>query len=154
MKNSKKILVQGAAAMPIGVTVGIIIALFFDLLYKLPDFYPSSPRFTSHFPSLTVATLVAAVLWALMGFVFGATAIIFDQEKWSITKQTVIHFLVTFICFTALAILAGWFPLNAEWLTFYTIIFIIIYVIMWSISMKSAKRKIAKINQAIQASKK
>ncbi|MGV1143727.1 DUF3021 family protein [Staphylococcus aureus] len=47
-----------------------------------------------------------------MEFCFTYGNLIFTDTDWSITKQTVVHFILMMILFVPLAILAGWFHLN------------------------------------------
>lgn len=150
MKLFKKIIRYGCSGILSGIAIGFVIALCCNLAYQTTDFIPSSTTFSDHFPSITIATLISTILWALMGFLGGASALIFMQERWSITKQTVIHFIVMFGLFTPLAILAGWFPLNFLCLSLYTLVFVIVYAIIWYTSMLKAKKQISKINRAIK----
>ncbi|WEV37175.1 DUF3021 domain-containing protein [Lactobacillus sp. ESL0677] len=153
MKLFKKILRYGCSGILPGIAIGFLVALSFNLAYQTTDFIPSSTTFINHFHSVTLATLISAILWALMGFLGGAASLVFMQEKWNITKQTIIHFIVMFCLFTPLAILAGWFPLNFLWLSFYTITFIIVYAIIWYTSMLKAKKQVAKLNEVIKENK-
>ncbi|MDF7669157.1 DUF3021 domain-containing protein [Lactobacillus sp. ESL0703] len=150
MKLFKKIIRYGCSGILSGIAIGFVIALCCNLIDQTNYFMPSNPPFLHRFSSVTLATLISTILWAMMGFLGGASALIFMQEKWSITKQTVIHFIVTFCLFTPLAILAGWFPLNFLWLSLYTLVFVIVYAIIWYTSMLKAKKQISKINRAIK----
>ncbi|MCF7523552.1 DUF3021 domain-containing protein [Levilactobacillus brevis] len=70
-----------------------------------------------------------------IGLLFGLTSLIFFNEDWSIARQTIWHFGLSYLGFTPLAILAGWFPLNVTWLLLYTLIFIGIYLVIWTYSI-------------------
>lgn len=146
MKIIKKMLV-GAS---IGINIGLLMALFFSYLYGSKNFSPSSTTFTEHFDRPLSAVNVSIILWALMGIVFSLGSIIYQNDRYSITKQSVLHFTVTFTGFTFLAIIAGWFPLSVASLTFYTLTFILTYVITWWISMSIAKKTINRLNQELQ----
>lgn len=134
----------------VGVTVGFLIALGTSLAYQSDTFMPSGPAFVGRFSTNTQATLISAGLWALMGVTFSVGSFIFETAYWSITKQTAIHLLVTYALFTPLALLAGWFPLNNEWLVSFSIEFLVIYLIMWIIFMTIAKARVRKLNEAIK----
>lgn len=137
-----------------GITIGFLIALAFSFIYRSSNFVPSTPLFMRHFVTNTQATAVSAVLWMLMGIVFSVSSLIFEQEKWSITKQATVHFLVSYLGFTPLALLAGWFPINFDWLSFYTLIFILIYAMIWLASMITAKKEVDRLNRLIKETKK
>lgn len=137
----------------IGIAVGFMVALFFSVAFNANYLEPSSPMFNNQFHSPLTATVVAAILWMLMGIVFGIASQIFTVERWSITRQTLTHFIVVFVLFTPLAIIAGWFPLDVLWLVYYTIIFVVIYLVMWFISMLDARQQIMSANQSLKDSR-
>ncbi|MBW1605006.1 DUF3021 domain-containing protein [Lactobacillus sp. Sy-1] len=132
----------------IGISIGFIIALFFSLVAGSSQFEPSAPVFTSKFTSNVSATMVSLFLWVLMGLIFQFSSLIFKAERWSITKQSIIHFLITYSSLTALGTIAGWFQFIP--LISYTITFIIIYLVIWIISMKVAKQRVDQINHLIK----
>ncbi|MCH5461625.1 DUF3021 domain-containing protein [Lactobacillus sp. LC28-10] len=144
-----KIIVRVISGAIVGVTIGFIIALVFSLLNQTTIFMPSTPAFVDRFSNNLMATLASAGLWALIGIVFDvASYLIFERSQWSITRQTVVHFVITYACFTPLAIIADWFPVQ-NYLISYTIEFVIIYVITWFISMQIAKAKVRRLNQLL-----
>ncbi|MCP9311975.1 DUF3021 domain-containing protein [Liquorilactobacillus satsumensis] len=145
----KKIIKYTLVGIPTGVFIGFMIALIFSFIYRTNNFVPSAPTFVSYFSSNTMATAVSALLWAGMGTVFSVSSLIFEKERWSVTRQTTIHFCVSYVGFTPLAILAGWFPLNAAWLGGYTLIFSGVYLIMWCVFMLAAKNAIFELNQLV-----
>ncbi|WP_311407436.1 DUF3021 domain-containing protein [Liquorilactobacillus uvarum] len=147
---NRKILKIVISGIPVGITIGLLISLFFSYVYGLENYFPSAPRFIERFERPLNALAISIVLWALIGILFSVSSLIFEKENWSITRQTITHFLVTFGGFTPLAILSGWFPLQWGVFIFFTIIFIIIYIIMWLVSMTSARRDIEKINRNLK----
>lgn len=145
----KKIIKAGILGMPLGITIGLIIALIFSYLNHTDYLMASSPQFFTNFSSNLDGTTFSILLWALMGFVFSSSSLVFNIENWSITKQTVIHFITTFILFTILACLAGWFPLQATFFIYYFIEFLIIYLIVWTTTMAIEKKKINELNRLL-----
>lgn len=154
MKELKQIFNCGFKGMYGGIATGFLISLFFNLINNSSTYQPSSIDFSKQFSSNMVATLISTLLWALMGFVFSAGSLIFNCEKWSITKQTIMHFLITLVFFTPLAVLAGWFPFGFLGILMCIGYFVIIYLIAWYIEMKKAKVRVDKINHAIAAKNK
>ena len=142
----KKIINYLLRGITIGITTGFLISLTFAFIYQSKDYAPSAPTFMSHFSSSTSATAVSALLWALIGCVFAISSLAFEVDRWSITKQTIVHFLITYVGFTPLAILCGWFPLNFFWLSFFTLIFVIVYFIIWLASMTTARHEVRAFN--------
>ncbi|GLB46302.1 DUF3021 domain-containing protein [Philodulcilactobacillus myokoensis] len=113
-----------------GIIIGLFISLGFSLIYRI-NYLPSDPGFVNRFANSSVALLVSMLIWAMIGILFGLSSLIFKIDHWSLLKQTITHAVVTYICFSILAILAGWFPFNLIMFIYFTIIFIIIYIFIW-----------------------
>lgn len=129
----KKYVSNGLSFASIGVIIGLACSIFFSYLSGAGTYYPSATTFMNNFPNVLDALLVSVILWGLMGLLFGFGAMIFNVKKWSIVKQTVVNFVVYYIGFTPLALLAGWFPLTGGNLLSSTIIFVVIYALCWTI---------------------
>lgn len=129
-----------------GTTIGMAFSLFFSKWYGI-SYVPSTPQFISHFNGLTNAVLMSVILWGLMGILWTLCGRIFKIKPWSLLKQTIVHFIVSYVGYTILAILCGWFPMN--WLFYYTIIFILAYVFFWIVVTAYEKHNIRKINQVL-----
>lgn len=129
----RKYVSNGLSFAATGVLIGLVLSVIFSYLDGGGNYYPSGPTFMAQFPNTVDAVLASIVLWGLMGLVFGYGAAIFDIRGWSTLKQTGVNFLVYYLGFTPLAILAGWFPLTGESLLGFTITFIIVYAICWLI---------------------
>lgn len=137
-----------------GTFYGFMIALCISFYYHLSYFQPSSDQFVKQFGNNLNATAVSVIIWSLIGLVFSLSSTIFNIETWGITKKTIVHFIITYLLFTPLAILAGWFPLQLNFMIFFTIIFVFIYIWMWGLSFYKAKQTLKLINQEMNAHKK
>lgn len=130
-----------------GITIGLLISVLFNYIYQNKYLLPSSPDFVNKFNSPLDALIVSIIIWAVMGMIFYFASYIFELERISVTKQTIYHFLVTYIGYTILTIYAGWFPLNIQWITIYTAIYILVYLFFWLSAMKEARKITDEINQ-------
>ena len=138
-----------------GVLIGVIISIITSLIFLQGDYYPMIPvsfmgevyyeRFNE-----TIVMLIAVGLWALIGILFTYGNNIFTKTDWSITKQTIVHFLVMLLLFLPLAILAGWFPINVGSIVSFIIIFIVIYVAMWIGTYQRNKHLVTEINSSLK----
>lgn len=117
-----------------GVLIGMALSIFFSYLSGTGNYYPSSSLFMVQFATPLDALVVSIVLWALMGILFGFGAMIFEIKKWSTLKQTVVNFLVYYLIFSPLAILAGWFSLTLMNFLAFTVIFVVVYAICWLVT--------------------
>lgn len=117
-----------------GVLIGLAISTFFSYLSGTGNYYPSGSVFMSQFASPLNAMVISIVLWGLMGLLFGFGAMIFNIDRWSLAKQTAVNFLVYYLGFSPLAIIAGWFSLTVTNFVIFTAIFVVIYAVCWLIS--------------------
>ncbi|UWF56996.1 DUF3021 domain-containing protein [Staphylococcus hyicus] len=137
-----------------GITYGIIISIFFSLISGTGHYYPLSPNSTmgqwylSHFNE-AITMLISVVIWGCIGILFGQTNRLFEETDWSLTRVTVTHFFISYCGFVPLAILAGWFPLQIGACLTFTIIFIIVYIILWLYHYKQSQKIVDEINQRI-----
>ncbi len=83
----------------------------------------------------------------IIGLMFSATSIIFEIDKWSLTKQTVIHFLITSIVMYLCYVLGGWLKFDWKNTLIWFAVFIVIYLIFWIIFYLSYRKKVKEINE-------
>ncbi|BDR60339.1 DUF3021 domain-containing protein [Lactobacillus xylocopicola] len=149
MKNIKAIIIRVLISAPIGVTIGLLLAISYSFAVHSTQFWPSTPQFVSQFANPVQATLAAMSLWALIGAIYGGSSTCFDQEKWSINKQTLTHFLITYILQMPIFVLAGWMPGNFPTLIGFTLGYSIIYVSIGITSKVFARKTIDQLNKKI-----
>ncbi|MFR4968612.1 DUF3021 domain-containing protein [Lactobacillus kalixensis] len=126
----------------LGELFGLVFSLFFNYLYGNFIYMPSTNLLQEEFSRRPLnGMLFSVIIWALMGLLFGWGASIFEIQRWSLTKQTLINFSIYYIGFTALAILASWFPLSLPHLLLFSSIFTIIYAVIWLITYFLSRKK-------------
>lgn len=150
MKKTVKYLSYAFRFATTGVFIGLVISLIFNYVENSNLYYPSSVAFVKKFSNPLDAVAVSVLLWALMGLVFGFGSMVYSIKKWSYLKQTVTSFIIYYVGFIPLAILAGWRPLNWINLITYTVEFIVIFLIIWTFYYWKAAREIKRINQKIK----
>ena len=150
MKKTVKYLSYAFRFATIGVFIGLVISLIFNYVENSNLYYPSSVAFVKKFSSPLDAVAVSALLWALMGLVFGFGSMVYSIRKWSYLKQTITSFIIYYVGFTPLAILAGWFPLSWINMIIFTVEFILIFLLFWTFYYWKAAREIKRINQKIK----
>lgn len=139
----------------ISLLIGLTLSIFFSAIFAEGQYYPLNPISTvgqfyfAHFSEPAIMT-ISIILWLLIGLAFYIGSLIFNATDWSITKATILHFMVTYFGFLPLAILAGWFPITLTYLIFFTIMFIVIYVVIWLMSYFKNKNYVKAINHELQ----
>lgn len=137
-----------------GIFIGFILSIIFSFINSGVTYYPLAPNSTmgayyySHYNELQIM-VICMIVWSLIGILFSMTNKIFTDTDWNITKQTSVHFVVTLLAFTPLAILAGWFTITIDNFIFFLFIFVIIYLSVWLSSYYQNKQTITKINNKL-----
>ena len=122
-----------------GVFIGQTILILESLAGGNGNFYPVSAYLVQHSSSQMAAVIIQYFL----------TTLIFEIDSWSITAQTVLHFVITSVVMFIAGFVCGWFPHTAKSIVIWFVIFIVIYVIMWVGFMLYFKKQTKKINEAL-----
>ena len=113
------------------------------------NFYPVSAYLAQHTNSTLAAVIIQYFVTAVIGMTFACTTLIFEIDKWSITAQTALHFVITSVVMYISGFLCGWFPHNTGSTVIWFAIFIVIYVIMWVSFTLYFRKQTKKINEAL-----
>lgn len=78
---------------------------------------------------------------ALIAFIVGFATVIYDINQWSLTKKTVIHFLLMLLTIYPILLFSGWFPLknSTDALVIFGY-FLVTGIILWSVLLFLAKK--------------
>lgn len=146
----KKILVRSLLGAPIGVTVSMIITIIFSLAMGHGEYFPAPHDLTDWCGSEMTAVLVQLPCSLVMGAIGGGSSVIWEVEKWSLLKQTLIHFAVIAIPFFGISYVMNWMPHYIYGALGYLASFIAAYIIMWVSIYLSIKFKIKKMNEHLR----
>lgn len=141
----KKALLRGLLGAPLGVfistTIGIIYSIVYGQLLVIPPVSGGESQLNAYLIQYFVSMVV--------GFTFAFGSAIFQVDSWGLTKQTVLHFLLTSIVFLPCSILAKWVKPDLISALIYFLIFIAIYVMAWFSQYIGWKIRIKKLNQKL-----
>ncbi|WP_085991264.1 DUF3021 domain-containing protein [Oceanobacillus senegalensis] len=84
----------------------------------------------------------------VMGVYFGTASLVYEIEKWSPLKQTVVHFVLSVSIWLSLAIWMGWVLLFPLLLGIGS--FMVIYILFWCGSYLYFKRIESELNSSIK----
>lgn len=146
----KKILFRSLLGAPIGVTVSLIITIVFSLCMGHGEYFPAPHELTEWCKNETTAVIVQMICSLFVGAVGGASSVIWEIEKWSLLKQTLVHFAVIALPFIGVGYVMNWLPHYLIGALCYIGGFILVYVIMWLSIYFSVKSKIKKMNRHLQ----
>ena len=146
----KKALLRGLLGAPIGVFISYTITILISLFHLGEGIYsPVVPELVNEMGNEIYAVLMQYILSALLGFGFATGSAVFQVEQWSITKQTVIHFIISVTAMFPTAYFRYWIDHTVGGVLFYMLTFVILYVVIWVIQINIWKRRIQDINNGI-----
>ena len=147
----KNILLRSLVGAPIGVLVSLIITIIFSLCLGHGEYFPAPHELIDWCGgNETTAVIVQMICSLLVGAVCGGSSVIWEAERWSLLKQTLIHFVIIAILFFGIGYVMNWMPHNLYGALGYIGGFILAYVVMWCSIYFSIKAKIKKMNKHIQ----
>lgn len=150
----KKLLLRSILGAPIGVVISLIITIIISLCTGHGEYYPAPHELMNWCGSEITAVIVQLVCALAIGAIGGGSSVIWEMEKWSLTKQTIVHFAVIVVSFVPLSYVLNWMPHYLYGALGYAAAFIAAYIVMWLSIYFSIKAKIKKMNRQLQEMRK
>lgn len=147
--NRITVVKRGFLGLLIGLNSTYIIPLVISLIINDGDFHSVSPLMIERYGSELTAVTIQTVLSGLLGIVMGIGSLIWNENSFEITRNTIKHFLLLSVTLLPVAWICYWMQHTIKTFIFYTIQFVIIYIIIWLIGMVINFRKIKKVNRVI-----
>ena len=152
----KKIILRCLLGAPIGLFICHIIMLNFSVFVNLftvkkGEYLSVSPNLTTLCGNELNAVIIQTICSLIIGAVFGGASMIWESEKWSLLKQTVLHFLVISVSTLPIAYCMYWIPHTLRGIVLYIGIFFFIYFFIWLGRYFAMKKKIQAINDKVKS---
>lgn len=149
----KNLIIRAIIGAPIGLAVSTLITIIISLCTGNGDYYPAPHELVELCGNEISAVLVQTACSFLYGAAFGGASIIWDVEKWSLLKQTAIHFAVIAVSSFPIAFFMYWIPHHLYGALGYLGIFIAVYVMIWLVMYFSIKAQIKRFNENLSIDK-
>ena len=152
----KKVILRCLLGAPIGLLICHIIMLNFSVFVNLftvkkGEYLSVSPNLTTLCGNELNAVIIQTICSLIIGAVFGGASMIWEAEKWSLLKQTVLHFLVISVSTLPIAYCMYWIPHTLRGIVLYIGIFFFIYFFIWLGRYFAMKKKIQAINDKVKS---
>ncbi|WP_071027463.1 DUF3021 domain-containing protein [Peptoniphilus raoultii] len=141
-----KILKNLLISFLIGVGIGSLVEL--SISYLLGEIIVGVPNFFEGQSNLVNARAIELVLYGGFGLVGALGRILYDIDKFSLLAATSLHLLLLLIYYSFVGFYLCWFS-NFKELFFSNLLFILIFLVIWSGFYFYNKRRIEKINKDI-----
>lgn len=96
------------------------------------------------------AVLMQFVIAGGLGIVFGGSTIVWEIDKWSLAKQTVVHFFIVTTALILSAYICNLIHHTVASVLLWILHFVVVYVVIWFICYSGYKRKVASINKTLK----
>jgi len=150
MKN--ELLRRCLIGAPIGLAISTVITIVISLAVGDGAYYAVVPELIADCGSEINAVVLQAVLSLLYGAAWAGASVIWEKERWSILKQTVVHLIVCSAATFPVAYFARWMPHNGGGILLYFGMFFLIYLIVWLSQYSAMKKRVKEINERLQNS--
>jgi len=143
----KKVFLRGILGVPIGITIGYFITILISLGWADGNYVPCVPELTGAVGSEIKAVILQALLCGLLGAGFAASSVIWEIDKWSLTKQSGIYFLIISVIMLPVAYFSYWMDHSIAGFFSYFGVFVLIFAVIWVFQFTLGKRSVRKMNE-------
>lgn len=141
----KKVLIRVAMGFPAGVFMGYTITVIISMTLGTGEYLPVAHELAQETGSVLNAVIAQYLLAGLLGAATAAGSLAWEMEQWSITRMTVVHFLVLTLSMLPIAWFSHWMQRSAAGVLGYVGIFLAIYVVIWLAMYLPLKRSVARV---------
>ena len=146
----KEIVTRGIIGCLGGITICYLIPIVSSLLYGDGNFYPVVPTLIETFGNEINAVIIQFLMGGVVGSCFGLGSLIWENDNWSILKQTILHLLMSSVVMFPAAYFMQWMEHSIRGIAIYVGIFMGIYVMIWFSSYMIWWGRIRRLNREIE----
>ena len=145
----KKAGLRALIGAPAGMAIATVITILDSWYIGDGKFYAVVPELAADIGSEIGAVTLQALCAMLFGAVFAGASVIWDKD-WSLTRMTVVHFLVVSFATLPIAYLLRWMDHSAGGVLKYFGQFIAIYAVIWIVQYIRMKRNVSALNRKVK----
>ena len=146
----KEIIKRCLFGAPVGLAIGTIVTIFISLSVGDGKFYAVVPTLITDMGSEINAVVLQAVLSLVYGAAWAGASVVWDMERWSLLKMTLVHLAIASVATFPIAFFARWMPHTLVGILMYIGIFLFIYAGIWISQYSAMKKKIKEMNEKLQ----
>ena len=145
----KKVFIRCLIGVPVGIAISTFISLIISLCIGSGDFYAVPDRLIEDCGCELNAVIVQIMCSMFYGAMWAGASVIWEIEKWSMLKQSVIHLVICSLGTFPIAFFAYWMQHTVSGFVSYFLIFAVTYAGLWLSKYVSMKKKVDSINQKL-----
>ena len=147
----RKLVSTCALGAALGIALSTLITVGISLCVGDGQFYAVTPALVEDCGGELNAVCLQTLLSMLYGAAWAGAALIWRQDSWSLTRQTVTHLLVCSAATFPIAWLCRWMPHDAAGVAAYFGIFLGVYALIWLAQYLGIRRRVRAMNREIGA---
>ena len=150
MKMLHRVLVLSSIGFGLGVIAGVMIsAISATLAHNDGTLYLCSDEFAKAVGNPLTAFLIQALATGILGAVSVGGSAIYEVEKWSLVKVTLIHYVLAMTTFFVVAFSMKWFSIRDIETLIMFLAMTVMYFIIWLVNYCSYRAELRKINMEL-----
>lgn len=149
----KEAIYRGLLGFLLGVFIGYTITIIISLIFAKGYYSPAVPDLVEQCESEISAVILQFILSGALGSAFAVGSMVWENENWSILKQSTIHFAILSLTMLPIAYFLHWMEHTFMGVVSYFGIFIAIYVVIWVVQYNVWKYRVKQINDIIKKDK-
>lgn len=146
-----KVLKRALIGAPIGVTISVIISIIISLSSGDGLYHAISQQLVNDIGNEITAFIIQTFFTMLYGAVWAGASAIWDNEKWSLLRQTITHLIICAVSSLPIAYFMQWMEHSPRGILFYCVIFLFTYAAVWFSQYSALKRKIDDLNRNLRS---
>jgi cation transport ATPase len=146
----KQWILRSMLGAPLGLAIGYVISIIVSLVIGDGSFHAAHPQLAAALGGELKAVIVQAVVLMVYGGIWAGASTIFEQDEWSILRQTVTHLAVTSLATLPVAYTMRWMERSPKGIALYFGIFLVIYFVIWLGQYLAVRKRLAAINERVQ----
>lgn len=142
----KKVLIRALLGAPGGLAISTFVTIIISLIIGDGQFHTVPPELVDELGGELNAVLAQTACAMIYGAAWGGASAIWENENWSLLRQTVTHLVVCSASALPIAWLMHWIPRTVGGFLGYCAMFFAIYGIIWASQYLSMKKRLQQIN--------
>ena len=146
----KQFLMRTILGIPVGIMIGVFIALGVSAAAGTGEFLYSGPWLQAQTGSPLAAAFVQTLWLMVIGAVFGGASIVWKKEDWSLGLRTAVFFILGACAQVLAGVCCGWISLSVKDVLLDVLIFAVIFGVIWVGEYIWMKRRLTGINERLK----
>lgn len=143
----KNFIKRALVGFPIGMAIGQTIAIIISLIFANGYYSPCPPALVENLGSEIGAVVVQTLLSGLIGAIYCGSSVVWDNQTWSLSKQTALYFLILSLTMFPIAYFSYWMQHTFWGFISYFSIFVTIFILVWLVQHFIWKAQVATLNR-------